>query len=65
MPLEALKIENDEGSANATLVVSEFKVITAPSFEDTKSDQEFKDILLNHYCEAPEFEKGIDGPKRC
>lgn len=65
VPLEALEISNDEGATDVTLVVSEVKVISAPNFETAMSDEEFKDLLLNHYCAAPEFDKDINAPARC
>ena len=64
-PLEALEIQNDEGSLSATLIVSEIKLISAPSIANGESDEEFKDNLLNHYCEVPEAGEGIDGAKIC
>jgi sporulation protein YlmC with PRC-barrel domain len=65
VPLEVLKIQNDKGSVSATLIVSETRLLTAPSIAVGESDEEFRGNLLDYYCEAPEFEKGIDGPKRC
>ncbi|MCK5703706.1 MAG: PRC-barrel domain-containing protein [Cyclobacteriaceae bacterium] len=65
VPLEALKIQNAEESVNATLIVSEFMVITAPSIDAGESDEEFRGNLLNHYCGAPEFDEGMSVPKIC
>jgi sporulation protein YlmC with PRC-barrel domain len=65
VPLEALKIQNDEGSSSATLIVSEIRLMTAPSIEAGQSVEEFRILLQNHYCVAPEFGEGIDGPKIC
>jgi sporulation protein YlmC with PRC-barrel domain len=65
VPLDALKIQNDEGSVNATLIVSEIRLLTAPDIEAGESDEEFRTRLQNYYCEAPDFGDDIDGSKRC
>ena len=65
VPLEVLKIKNDKGSVSATLIVAEDKLLTAPSIAGGKTDVEFRGNLLNHYCEAPESGKGMDGAKIC
>jgi hypothetical protein len=65
VPLEALKISKGEGNMSATLIVSEIKLISAPSIAKGESDEEFRGNLLNHYCEAPEVGEGIDGAKIC
>jgi sporulation protein YlmC with PRC-barrel domain len=65
VPLEALKIQNDEGSVNVTLIVSEIRLLTAPSIAAGESDEEFRVRLQNYYCVAPEFGEGIDGLKKC
>ena len=65
VPLEALKISNDEGATDVTLVVSEVKVISAPNFETAMSDEEFKDLLLNHYCAVPDIDDDFNVLARC
>ncbi len=65
VPLEALKIQNDEGSVTVTLIVSEFKLLGSPSIAAGESDEEFRVRLQNYYCEAPEFGEGIVGSKKC
>ena len=65
VPLEALKIQNDEKNTSVTLIVSELILMTSPSIAAGESNEEFRVRLQNYYCVAPEFEKGIDAPKRC
>ncbi|MEN8232822.1 MAG: PRC-barrel domain-containing protein [Thermodesulfobacteriota bacterium] len=65
VPLEALKISNDKGATDVKLVVSEIKVISAPNFETAESDEEFKDLLLNHYCAVPDIDDDFNVLARC
>jgi sporulation protein YlmC with PRC-barrel domain len=65
VPLEALKIQNSEGSVTATLIVSEIRLISAPTIGVGESDGAFGDRLQNYYCEAPDLGDNIDGSKRC
>lgn len=65
VPLEALKISNDEGITKVALVVSEDKLISAPNFESAGSGEEFKDILLDHYCTTPDFDEFFNVQAQC
>jgi sporulation protein YlmC with PRC-barrel domain len=65
VPLEALNIQDDEVSVVATLIVSEIKLLNAPSIAAGESDEEFRSRLQNYYCEAPEFGDGIVGSEKC
>ena len=65
VPLEVLKIQNDDGSASATLIVSETRLLTAPSIAAGESDEKFKVRLQNYYCAAPEFGEDIVGSEKC
>ncbi len=65
VPLEALKIQNDEKSVSSTLIVSEIRLLKAPSIAVGESDEEFRVRLQNYYCEAPEFGEGIVGYEKC
>ena len=65
VPLEALKIQDDEISLSATLIVSEARLLTAPSIAAGESDEEFRVRLQNYYCQAPEFGEGIVGSEKC
>jgi sporulation protein YlmC with PRC-barrel domain len=65
VPLEALEIQNDEGSTSVTLIVSELKLMTAPSIAAGESNEEFRVRLQNYYCVAPDFGEDFAGSKRC
>lgn len=65
VPLEALKIQKDEGNVTVTLIVSKIRLLSAPSIAAGESDEEFRGRLQNYYCEAPEFGDGIVGSEKC
>jgi sporulation protein YlmC with PRC-barrel domain len=65
VPLEALKIQNDEESVTVTLIVSEFKLLGAPSMTTNESGEDFRNRLQEYYCASPEFGEGTDGLKQC
>lgn len=65
VPLEALKIQKDEGNVTVTLIVSKIRLLSAPSIAAGESDEEFRGRLQNYYCEAPEFGGGIVGSEKC
>jgi sporulation protein YlmC with PRC-barrel domain len=65
VPLEALKIQNAEGSVTATLIVSEIRLISAPTIGVGESDGAFGNRLQNYYCEAPEFDESFISQARC
>jgi sporulation protein YlmC with PRC-barrel domain len=65
VPLEALRIMKKAGVTDVTLVVSEVTLISAPNFETAESGEEFKDLLLEHYCAAPEFDEDFDLLAKC
>ena len=65
VPLEALEIQNDDESVTVTLVVSEFKLLGAPSITTNESDADFRNRLQEYYCASPEFGEGTDGLKQC
>jgi len=65
VPLEALKIQNAEGSVTATLIVSEIRIISAPTIGVGETDEAFGDRLQNYYCEAPEFDESFISQARC
>lgn len=65
VPLEALKIQNDEGNVTVTLIVSEFKLLKAPSMTTNESDENFRNRLQEYYCSSPEFGEDKVGLKQC
>ena len=65
VPLEALKIQNDEENVTVTLIVSEFRLLGAPSMTTNESDAGFRNRLQEYYCASPEFGQGTVGLKQC
>ena len=65
VPLEALEIQDDEVSVVVTLIVSELKLMAAPSIAAGESNEEFRVRLQNYYCGAPDFGEDVDGSKKC
>jgi len=65
VPLEALNINDEEGSLTATLIVSEETLLAAPAITADESDEVFKDRLQRYYCSAPELEGSMAGLRQC